>query len=118
VRHFLPNSADLALLETPAGLAVLSCEQLVANGTSSFVHSRFSDAIGLRTYEVRKAGNEAYVAVTASNGDHYASQPYATLDHARAAAVQALICSTQDALQQIVNFIPEEALGIQAVEEA
>lgn len=118
MNHFLPQTANLGILETPAGLAVLSHEYKLGENRDFFTHSRFCDPIRQLTYEVRNVGKEAYVAVFDQAGERHITHPYSNLDHARAAAVHAIICGAQDTLEKLVNLIPGEILGIQALETA
>jgi hypothetical protein len=119
MRYYLPQIADREVLYSDAGLCVLSHETLVQGGRDTYVYSRIPDAFGQRTYEVRKIGEQAFVAVYDHLGNReHSTQAYPSVNHARAVIVEALIRQTKVASEQISRFIPEEVLGIQAAEMA
>lgn len=119
MRYYLPQIADREVLYTNAGLCVLSHEKVVQSGRESHVYSRIPDAFGQRTYEVRKLGEQAYVAVYDHLGNReHSTQAYPTVNHARAVIVEALIRQTEVAAEQLSRFIPEEVLEVQAMEVA
>lgn len=113
--YHLSEKADTKIMQTPAGLAVLSREHVVGNGNDLLVYSRFPDATGRYFYQVRKFGTRARVDVLDARHNliHNTGQ-YLSWDLARAAIVQALICSAQETLEQLTAFIPAEILGITA----
>ncbi len=119
MRYYLPQIANRELLETDAGKAVLSHEQFVQGGRDLYVFSRIPDATGQRTYAICKLGEQAFVAVYDHLGNReHSTQPYPSVNHARAVVVEALIKQTQVALEKITRFIPEEVLRVQASEMA